>query len=145
MDVISPTASPDPHSNAEQIIQQERSNAQYSKLCTGLQKHVSQLSTNHNLQAHSEHDAHIVRGLFSCTSNDVFRAFCEFSIQETCYQPEKQRLVPNCPLTQIGFHKCEHTHYMRTEPNAFEKPELYLKPFTGLAPDHDNFCFSDCE
>ena len=187
--VVSSTASPGSDSNSEQVIKQERSNPQCSKLCTGLQ-HVSQLSTNnliHNLQAHSGnndlslnslpnlecsdqvhssthlkapqgseceegtwreqswHHGDMIQGLFSCTSNDVFRAFCEFSIQETCYQPEKQRLVPNCPITQIGFHKCEHTYYMRTEPNAFDKPELYIKPFIGLAPDHDNFYFSDCE
>ena len=164
-----------PHINPEQqVIQQEQSESQCSKICTGLQHLVvPQTSTYHiipSMQAHSASNDILPTPKFNilpdpeCIDHVPFEAlqasecegewkehvqswnttdmtwgpFCNygFSIQETFYQPDKQELVLSCPITQICSHNTtKNTHYKHTNPNAFERAELYIKPFTSLVPE----------
>ena len=152
-DEISPTTSS--HVDSEQVIRQEWTNLQCSKICTGLQPlplpptyhsqyrycsgrqfEAPQASNSKGKwREDSWNYTDMERGPFYW-SHYVSKTFCQHSIPETFQRPGNQELVLS---HSIMFYQSSHTHkslhYTYTELSAFERPELYIKPFIVLAPE----------
>ena len=171
-----------PHANSEQVIRQEVTHPQFSKICTGLQPlplpptyhsiHNSQslchCGNNNNFQLPMlsnipdfecrDHQLEVrqaliregkrcedscyypdlQRGPFYYKSHYVSQTFCGYCIQETFQRLRNHELVlSNSSTFCQSFHRHKSTHYMHTQLSALEKPELYIKPFIILAPDHE--------
>ena len=78
------------------------------------------------------------RGPFYYKSHYVSQTFCRYCIQETFQRLGNHELVLSNSITFCpSFHRHKSTHYTHTQLSAFEKPELYIKPFIILAPDHE--------